>query len=113
MLILPARARQDGDEAAAGAVDEAQVIETAELGVGDIEEIRTAGHGPQRRPGLDVGDGVVGVAVGGAKLDRHTAIGIGGQNEQQLLQIRAMVFGITVGDRRCPLPGLTDPAVRY
>lgn len=44
MLIFPARARQDGDEAAAGAADEAQVIETAELGVSDLEKIGAAGH---------------------------------------------------------------------
>jgi hypothetical protein len=60
MLIFPARARQYGDEAAAGAVDEAQVIGTAELGVRDVQEVGTAGRGTQRCPSLDMGDGVVG-----------------------------------------------------
>ena len=81
----------------------------AELGIGDVEEIGAAGHGTQRRPGLDMGDRVVGVAVGGAKLDRHAAVGIGGQDEQQLLQIRAMVLRVTVSDRRRPLAGLAQP----
>jgi hypothetical protein len=35
------------------------------------------------------------------KLHRHPALGLGGQDEQQLLQIGTMVFGVPVGDRRC------------
>jgi len=58
-----------------------------------------------------VGDGIIGVAVGGAKLDGHAAIGIGGQYEQQLLQVRAMVLGISIRDRRRPLTGLAHPSV--
>ena len=41
----------------------------------------------------------------------EAAVGIGGQNEQQLLKIRAMVLRIAVRDRRRPLPGLTHPSV--
>jgi hypothetical protein len=40
------------------------------------------------------------VAVGAAEVHRHAALGVGGQNEQQLLQVRPHVFAKTVDDRR-------------
>lgn len=52
-----------------------------------------------------MGDRVIGVAVGGAKLHRDAAVSIGGEDEQQLLQIGAMIFGISVSNRRYTTPG--------
>jgi hypothetical protein len=37
-------------------------------------------RGAQRRPSLDMGDRVVGVAVGGAELQRNAIIGIANAN---------------------------------
>ena len=104
-LIFAPRTRHHGDEAPARAVDETQVIVAAELGIGDVEKIGAPGHGAQRRPGLDMRNRIVGVAVGGAKLHRYAAIGIGGEDEQQLLQIRAVVLRVAISDRRCALAG--------
>lgn len=76
--VLPARARQHGDEATAGAVDVVHIVVAAQLGVGDVEEVGASGHGAQRVPGIDVRNRVVGVAVGDPKLHRHPAFGLGG-----------------------------------
>lgn len=83
--VLEARPGQDGHKASAGAMDMIEVIVTAELGVGEVEEIGSPGDLLQSLPGIDVGNRIAGVAVGGAKLHRHAAIGGSGQNEQQLL----------------------------
>ncbi len=99
--ILVATARHHGDEAAAGAVDVLQVVVATQLGVADVEKVGAASDSAQRVPSLDVGDRVVGVAVGDAKLHRHPAVGGDGEDEEQLLQIRPMVFRIAVDDGRC------------
>jgi hypothetical protein len=103
-LIFPSGTRHHSDEAPAGTVDETQVLDAAKLRIGDVEEVSATGHGAQCSPSLDMGNRVVGVAVGGAKLHRNAAVGIGGEDEQQLLQIRAMIFAVPKRDCRCPLP---------
>lgn len=92
LLVLLSRAGHHGDETPARAVDIVQVVVGAQLRIGDIQEVRAPGHRPERVPGVDVGPGVAGIAVGHAKLDRHPALTIHGQDEQQLLQIRAVVL---------------------
>jgi hypothetical protein len=98
--VLEPRARQHGDEAPAGTVDVVEVVVAAELRVRHVEEVRPPGHGPQRVPGRDVGDGVVGVAVGDPEGHRHPALGLGGEDEEQLLQIGAVVLRVAVDDGR-------------
>src|SRR5207245_9035685 len=92
--ILLTRSRHHCDKATAGTVDVVDIVVAAELRVGDIEEIRPAGHRLKGVPGLDVGHRVVSVAVGSAKLHRDATVGISRQDKQQLLQIRAMILGI-------------------
>ena len=45
-------------------------------------------------------DHVGGVAAGAAEVHRHATVGIGGQDEQQLLEVRAVVARVAVGDGR-------------
>src|SRR6202158_1456548 len=54
-----------------------------------------------------MGSRVVGVAVGGAKLHRTAPVGIGGKDEKQLLQIRAVFLRIAIGEHRRPLARAT------
>jgi len=53
---------------------------------------------------------VGGVAVGAAEVHRHAAVGIGGQNEQQLLEVWAVVAGVAVRDGKGPLMAHAAPA---
>jgi hypothetical protein len=102
-------ARHHRDEAAAGAVDIVHVVAAAQLRVGDVEEIGSAGHVAQRVPSLDVGLRVIGVAVGAAKLHRHTAIVGERQDEDELFQIGPMILRETIGDRRGGTPPKRAP----
>ena len=98
--VLEPGPRHHRDEAAAVAVDMVEVVVAAELGVGDVQEVRSPGEGLEGLPGLDMGDRVAGVAGGAAKLHRDAAIGGRRQDEQQLLEVRAVILGVAVDDQR-------------
>ena len=76
------------------------VVAATEFAVRYIQKLGTPGQRAKRVPGLDVRDRVVGVAIGEAKLHRHSALGLGSQDKQQLLQIGAVVLGVAIGDGR-------------
>jgi hypothetical protein len=99
-LVFQPRPRQHGDKAAAGPVDVIHVLARAQFGIGDIEKIWAPGHNPQRLPSLDVGSGVAGIAIGAAEGHRYIAVGGHGENQQQLLEIGAVVLRVSVSDRR-------------
>src|ERR1700756_4877370 len=101
LLVFQAAAREYGDEAPTRAIDVIHVLARTQLGIGDIEEVCPARHGAQRVPGLNVGAGVAGIAIATAERDGDIAVGVRGQNEQELLEIGTVLLGVTVGDRRC------------
>src|ERR1700730_1151781 len=45
MRILVPRAGHHGHEASAGAIDVGEIVVAAELGVGDVQEVRASGYG--------------------------------------------------------------------
>ncbi len=100
LCILQPAARHHRDEATAGAVDVVHVLARTQLAVGDVQEVAPAGHRLERVPGLDVGDRVVRVAVAAAKRHGDVAVGAHGQDEQQLLEVRAVRLRMSVGDGR-------------
>jgi hypothetical protein len=106
--VLQPTARHHGDESPAGAVDVIHVLARTQLGIGHVEEVCASGHRLQGVPGLDVGARIAGVAVGAAKRHWHVAVGAHREDEQQLLEVRAVLLAVAVGQdwRRAP----ADPA---
>src|SRR6516162_216365 len=100
LFVFGTRARQHGNEAAAGTIDMVHVLARTQFGIGDVEEVRSTRHGTQCVPGVDMGAGIAGVAVAAAKRDGDTAIGSRGKNEQELFEIGTVVLGDAIGDRR-------------
>src|SRR5262245_66095109 len=93
LSVLRASARQYGDEAPAGAIDMVHVLARAQLGIRDVEEVRPTSNGAQCVPGLDVGAGIAGIAVAAAKRDRDPPIVCRREDEEELLEIGAVVLG--------------------
>jgi hypothetical protein len=100
LRVLEPRARQHAYESPAAAVDVLHRLAGTELRVGHVEELGPAGGAAQRLPGLDMGRGIVGIARLTAKLHRHRAILGGGEDDQQLLEVRAVIFGVAMGNPR-------------
>jgi len=98
--VLSARAWNDSKEPSATLRDAAHVLVRAELEVGHVSEARSFHEGKERVPGLDVGSVVGRVPVGTSIDDRHRAIGTDRQDEQQLLEIGAAIFVVSVRNRR-------------
>jgi hypothetical protein len=100
--VFEPHAWQHRYEAPARAIDVVHVLVRTQLRIGDVEEIRLAGDGHKRVPSLDMSSRVARVAVRAAEVHGDVAVGIHGQNEEQLLEVGAVVFGIAIGDRRRP-----------
>src|SRR5262249_28010895 len=92
LFVFRTRAREDRDEAAAGAINMVHVLARTQLGIGDIEEVDPTCHGTQCVPGVDMRTGIAGVSVAAAKRDGDTAIGGRGENEKGVLEVGGGVF---------------------
>jgi len=90
---------QNGQEPTVAACDVLPVLLGAQLGVGHLEEISSAGHPAERVPGANVRLVVAGVAIVNARPDRYASIRRRRQDSQQLLQIGAVIFVEAVGDQ--------------
>ena len=113
-FVFLARTWHDGNQVPAIAVDMQHVVKAAQLAVGHIQEVIPADYGAQCIPGVDVRVRIIRVAVSTAKQDRDAAIDAGGQDEEKLLEIRAMILGEPVGDALCRFPRRHRPlAARY
>ena len=99
LLVLEPIAGQHGDEAPAGAIDVIHWLARAQFAIGAIKEVGPPGQRAQRVPGVDGGAQVAGVAIGATEGHGHVAVGAHGEDEQQLLEIRAMFFRMTERDR--------------
>jgi len=108
--VLEPRPGQHRHEAPAVPVEMIHLLARAELGVRDVEEVRPPGHRAQRLPRLPMGLDVGRVAVGAAELHGDAAVGAHRENEQQLLEVGAMVLGVAIGDPRDRAP--PQPAAR-
>jgi len=109
LAVFEPRARHDADEAAAAAVEVVHSIAAAQLAISDVEEIVAADGPAEGVPGLLVSASVVLVARLAPELNGDPTIAAGGQDKEELLEIGTMIFGVTVGDERCPLPADACP----
>jgi hypothetical protein len=73
--IFLARARQHRQKPAALAVDVAQVLEGAQLRIGDVEKPGRPDPAAQRLPGLAVRGAVLGGSIGDLEVHGHRAVG--------------------------------------
>jgi hypothetical protein len=110
LCVFLARARHHTDEAPAALVDVVHGLAGTEFGVGYIEKVGPARGLAQGIPALLVRARVAGIAMLAAKLYRHPAVIAGGEDKQQLFEVGAVVFGVTVGDVRGALAAHLAPA---
>ena len=90
---------QNAQEPTVAACDVFPVLLGAQLGVGHVEEISSAGHPAERVPGANVRLVAAGVAIVNARPDRYAFIRRRRQDLQQLLQIGAVILVEAVGDQ--------------
>lgn len=93
-------------------MDLAHGLGRAELGVGDIDKAWTSDEGSKRVPGRNVRRVVTRIAVGTAIGDRHRPVGTDRQDEQQLLEIGAVILVVPVRNRRGGLAPCATPVAR-
>ena len=109
LAVFKPCARHDTNEATAAAVEVVQGVAAAQLAVSDVEEIVAADGTTEGVPSLLVSASVVLVARLAPELNGDPTIAAGGQDKEELLEIGTMIFGVTVGDERCPLPADACP----
>ena len=96
--IFATRLGQNRKEPTLTLVQVGHVLAGGQLRIGHVEEVASTGQLAEQVPGVAMGDIVGDVAAGSAKVERHTAIGRDRENEQQLLQIRPMIFVVAESD---------------
>jgi hypothetical protein len=84
-------------------MDVGHVLGGGELAVGDVEEVAAAGELAEHLPGTLMGTVVGGVAALDPELHRHGAVACDGEDIKRLLEVRAMVLVVAVGDGQAEL----------
>jgi hypothetical protein len=102
-VLIPG-ARDRGEKSAAVLIDVRHVLGTRQLAVGEVKEVASAGQLAEQVPGGVVGLIVGGIAAPGLEIDRDPAVVGDGEDEQQLLEVGAVVLAVAPGDRQPGLP---------
>src|ERR1019366_5152661 len=84
--------------------DIVHVLDRYQLAVGHVKKVAASGDLAEQVPGGAVGTVVGDIAVGGAVVDRHTAVVGNGEDIKQLLQVGSMVLVVAPGDGQRGLP---------
>src|ERR1017187_7323335 len=80
--------------------DIVHVLDRYQLAVGHVEKVAASGDLAEQVPGGAVGTVVGDIAVGGAVVDRHTAVVGNGEDIDQVLQVGSMVLVVAPGGRQ-------------
>ena len=89
---LAPSARHDGDESALVAIDVQKRLADTELGICDVEEVRTADQASQHLPVVPVQAVISAIAVVGFKQDGNGPVIGHRQLVNQLPEVRTMIF---------------------
>lgn len=98
--VLAPRPRDHGDQAPAAPGDVVHRLGVAELGVRDVEEVGPAGELDESVPGLLVGPRVALVSRLGAEHAGDGAVARRREDDEELLEVGAVVLREAEGDRR-------------
>jgi hypothetical protein len=96
--VFASRPREHGDEPPLMRGEIREAFARAQFAVGDVEKVRPPDDLPKRVPGVHMRGHVTGLAVQRPIVHRHRPVGRDREDEEQLLQIGAMVLVVPVGD---------------